>query len=142
MSKVASFKGIDVVIRTRDEHCEPHVHAFHVGQGWELRVFFSYVSDEIIDVELLHGKLPKQAVVQTIMDKVIDHLDKAREFFWDAVHNVCLDNQYIVVANGVARSATQDIKDAVLVKTARYIPTSGSIECRVSSTTPLIAKCP
>lgn len=142
MSKVKSFKGIDVVVRTRDEHCEPHVHAFHIGEGWELRIFFSYVSDQIIDVDLLHGKAPKQATVQAVMDTVIDHLDKARKLFWSAVRNVCLDNQYIVVVKGVARSATHSAKGAVLVKTARYIAALQSIECHVGGTAPLIAKCP
>lgn len=143
MSKVTSFKGIDIVIRTRDEHCEPHVHAFHIGQGWELRVFFSYVSDEIIEIELLHGKSPKQAVVQEIMNKVIDHLDGARELFWEAVGDTCLNNKYIVVVKGVVRSALPATTNAVLVKTASYLPAKKSIEYKVSgSAVPLIAKCP
>ena len=142
MSKVTSFRGIDIVIRTRDEHCEPHVHAFHTGQGWELRVFFSYVSDEIIGVELCHGKMPEQTLVQSGMNKVIDHLDEALELFWGAVRNVCLDNKHIVVEKGVARTAMPNARGAVLVKTARYIVASKSIEYEISGTTPLIAQCP
>ena len=141
MSKVTGFSGIDIVIRTRDEHCEPHVHVFHAGQGWELRVFFSYVSDQIIDIELLHGRTPRQTVVQAVMDKVIDHLDKARELFWEAVRTVCLDNKYIVV-NGVAQEAGRETAGAVLVRTARYLPASKSIEYWISGAIPLIARCP
>ena len=143
MSKVTSFRGIDIVVRTRDEHCEPHVHAFHAGQGWELRVFFSFVSDQIIDIEPLHGNMPKQTVVQAVMNKIIDHLDKARELFWDAVRNVCLDNKHIVIVDGIAHEAGPQTLGAVLVKTARYIAAAQSIECTASgATTPFIAKCP
>jgi hypothetical protein len=143
MSKVTSFKGINVVVRTRDEHCEPHVHAYHAGQGWEIRVYFSYVSDRIIELELIYGRVPGQSVVQAIMDKVIDNLDKARELFWNAVQTVCLDNKYIVVVRGVAHSARQATAGAVLVTTASYLGASRSIEYMTpGEAQPLIAKCP
>ncbi len=107
-----------------------------------MRVFFSYVSDQIIDIELLHGNVPRQPMVQAVMDKVIDHLDKARKLFWDAVRNVCLDNKYIVVEKSVAHEARRETPGAVLVKAARYIPVSKSIECEIGGATPLTAKCP
>lgn len=143
MSKIARYRGIEIVVRTRDEHCEPHVHVYHLGQDWELRVFFSYVSDQIMDIELLHGHTPKQGVVQAIMDKVIDHLDKARELFWQAVGTVCLENQYILVVNGVAQAARQETTDAMRVTAARYIASTQSIEFEVhGTTTRQTAKCP
>jgi hypothetical protein len=143
VSKVTSFDGIDIVIRTRNEHCEPHVHAFHPGQDWELRVFFSYVSSGVTEVDLYHGSTPKQGVVQAIMDKVVDHLDTARRLFWEAVQNVCLDNKYITVENGVARHAEPKGAGAIRVKTARYLPDKTSIEYIVHGTSkPMTAECP
>jgi hypothetical protein len=143
MSKIVGFKGIEIVIRTRDEHCEPHVHVFHTGQDWELRVFFSYVSRQITDVELLHGRVPRQAIVQAVMNKVIDNLDRVREVFWDAVQTVCLDNKYIAVVNGVAQTARREAADALRVETARYLADVKSIECTLRGrAVPLIVKCP
>jgi hypothetical protein len=79
MGNVTSVSGIDIVVRTGDEHCEPHVHAFHESEGWELRIFFSFVTPHIVEVDLYHGTAPKEKVVQACMNKVIDMLDKARQ---------------------------------------------------------------
>jgi hypothetical protein len=143
MSKVASFQGVNIVVRTRDEHCEPHVHAYHTGQGWEMRLYFSYVSGQSIELELIYGRVPSQTVVQRIMDKVIDNLDKARELFWDAVQTVCLENKHITVVNGIAHPAQPGDAGAILVKKASYLRASKSIEYQTpGSTRPLIARCP
>jgi hypothetical protein len=82
-------------------------------------------------------------MVQAIMNKVIDHLDKARELFWQAVHTVCLDNQFILVVNGIAQTARQGAADSVQVRAARYIPFTKSIEFEAHGNTKLLlAKCP
>jgi hypothetical protein len=70
------------------------------------------------------------------------HTGQGWELFWEAVRNVCLDNTYITVVKSVAHSARKGTAGAVLVKTARYIPNSKSIEYEVDGTAPLTAKCP
>ena len=77
------------------------------------------------------------------MNKVIDHLDKARELFWLAVQTVCLENKYIIVVDGVVYAAQQGEVGAVRVTAARYISAAKSIEVELyGSSARLIAKCP
>ncbi len=143
MGKVASFSGIDIVVRTRDEHCEPHVHAFHEGDGWELRIYFSYVTDEIIEVDLYEGSAPAAKVIQACMDKVTDCLDKARKLFWDAVQKVCLDNKVVEVVDGVIQVPAKKPTNPLVVSSAKYVSKNKSIEFTVKgSTQSYIARCP
>ena len=143
MGNVTSFNGIEIVVRTRDEHCEPHVHAFHEGEGWELRIFFSFVTPHIVDVERYHGAAPKEGVVQACMNKVIDLLDKLRKLFWDAVQTVCLDNKFVAVVNGVVQPVSSKTPGALRVRMARYDAKEESIELTARGLArPIIGKCP
>ncbi len=143
MGKVTRFGGIDIIVRTRDEHCEPHVHVLHEGDGWELRIYFSFATSQIEELELYHGTAPKEKIVQACMDKVIDNLDKARELFWDAVQNVCLDNKFIAINSGVIQVADSKSPGAVQIKTARYVAKTKSIEYTVQGDSIVYTgKCP
>jgi hypothetical protein len=143
MGNVTSFDGIDIIVRTRREHCEPHVHAIHGGEGWELRIFFSYVTAGIVDVELYCGSTPKKKVIQACMNKVIDKLDKARKLFWEAVQKVCLDNQFVAIVDGVIEPASVHSPGAMRVKSARYDVKKKSIEfIALGSEEAFIGLCP
>jgi hypothetical protein len=138
-----TFKGIDIVVRTRDEHCEPHVHAFHDGEGWELRIYFSFVTPRIIEVDVYHGVAPKQKIVQECMNKVTDNLDKARKLFWEAVKTVCLDNKFVVVVNGEVQPSNSSVPGALRVKTASYNVAQKAIFISAQGIQqPVIGKCP
>ncbi|MGB6009495.1 hypothetical protein [Castellaniella sp.] len=77
------------------------------------------------------------------MNKVIDHLDKAQELFWQAVQTVCLDNRHIIVVNGMAWAAQQRTSGALKVKTAYYMPAVKSIKVDIHGAVEmLIAQCP
>lgn len=134
---------MEFVVRTRDEHCEPHVHVYHLGQGWELRIFFSYISPQVTGIELRHGRVPARSMVQIVISKVTRHLDKARELFWRAAHTVCLDNRYVLVVAGVVRAAQRETAGAVRIRVARYIPSDRTLEFSVHGDAGvLLARCP
>jgi len=143
MGKVTSFNGIEIVVRTRDEHCEPHVHAFHMGEGWELRIYFSFVTPQIVEVELYHGITPREKVVQACMNRVVDMLDKVRRLYWEAVQTVCLDNKFVAIVNGEIRPSNSKSPGALRVKAARYDVKKKSVEVTAQGLIqPIVGKCP
>ena len=147
-SKIAEFDGIEVRVLTRDEHCEPHVHAFHEGKGWELKIYFSFVSDQIGKAELEAGTRPKQKVVQKCMDSVFENLDECRHQFWEATRHrdlhCCLGNQYVMIdQDGSACGATAQTPGAMRVNTAQYLANDKSIEFTVQGQTKTFTgRCP
>lgn len=136
-SKIADFDGITIRVLTRDEHCGPHVHALHEGDGWELKIFFSYADDKIIEVELAIGALPKQKVIQKCMDAVIDKLDECRKQYWEGVgKECCLVNQHVTIdQGGYVWDATAKTPGAMLVNTAKYLVSSKSLQFTVAGQT-------
>jgi hypothetical protein len=58
--------GAKVYVRSRD-HCPPHVHVTHAGEGWEARLAFSYLdaSIRLLDVVPL-ARAPRLAVLNTV----------------------------------------------------------------------------
>lgn len=134
--KIAEFDGIEIRVLTRNEHCDPHVHAFHEGEGWELKIFFSFVSEAIGPIELEAGKRPKRPVVQNCVDAILDNLDEARKQFWEATESrnlhCCLGNQYVRIDDdGYVVAAAKQSAGAMLVKTARYVASSKALEFTV-----------
>ena len=48
MSRVFVFEATGAVIYVfADDHCPPHVHARHRGEGWVARVGFSYIDSAV-----------------------------------------------------------------------------------------------
>jgi len=130
LGKIATVGASKIVVRTRDEHCDPHVHAFHEGEGWELRIFFSYVSSTVMpELPPLAGS-PSARQVQACMDKVTDRLDACREAFWKAVQNVCLRNRYVVLRGGYVLEAHAATPGALKVTAAHYVAAANLIEFR------------
>lgn len=119
MGSVASTNGAQIVVRTRD-HCDPHVHAIHMAEGWELRIYFSYV-DTIVKPQLPAKKgKPKKSQIQQCMNMVTDELDECRRLFWSAMQCVCLDNQYVKLVNGEIHLAKANAAGAKKVQRAKY----------------------
>lgn len=129
---IADFKGIKIRVLTRDEHCDPHVHAFHEAAGWEVKIFFSFASVKIGPVEPEAGKFPSSSVVQECMNSVTDKLDECRRQFWDAVKKVCFENQFVSVdSKGILREAEAGSPGALKVSRAEYIASTGTVEFEI-----------
>jgi hypothetical protein len=76
MSRVFVSEGIGAGIYVfSDDHCPPHVHAQHRGDGWIARVGFSYVTSvvELISIAPVRN-IPLQRVVNQLLDDVEAHL--------------------------------------------------------------------
>lgn len=119
MGSVATINGAQIVVRTRD-HCDPHVHAIHLAEGWELRIYFSY-TDTVVTPQLPAKKgKPKSSQIQQCMNTVTDELDKCRRLFWSAIQCVCLDNQYVKLVDGEIHPSKPSAVGAKKVQSAKY----------------------
>jgi len=78
-----------------DDHCPPHVHARHRGDGWVARVRFSFVDSE---VELLSiaplRNVPLRRTVNALLDDIETELPACRQGWWRIRQTTCLANQW------------------------------------------------
>lgn len=92
--KVCSFKGFQVVVLTRNEHCPPHV---HVGANdWEARFQFSFLHNGVRLWDVCPAKnRPTLALLEGVRKALgrPANLRRAREIWWATAKTVCLVNQ-------------------------------------------------
>jgi len=99
MSRVLTSESTGAAIYVfSDDHCPPHVHARHRGDGWIARVAFSYVSNAVALISIAPLKnTPLRRVVNRLLDDVQDGLPACRRSWWVTKRTVCLANQWAVV---------------------------------------------
>ncbi|MDS4040771.1 MAG: hypothetical protein RKP20_06305 [Candidatus Competibacter sp.] len=100
MSRVFAIAaiGANVYVRSRD-HCPPHVHITHRGEGWEARLAFSFLDGSIrlLDVMPL-ARAPRLAVLNMAASVVVAALPVCRAAWWDIQGKTCLDGQWMKIA--------------------------------------------
>ena len=121
----------NIVIKTRNEHCEPHVHAYNVQQNWEFKVFFSFIS---VTARAIVGKFfkviagkPSKKQVEEVINDVYFNLDTYRRAWWSVVGKVCLSNQYVVAVDGFLMEAMPGTRGAVRAHSASFNPSTAEI---------------
>jgi hypothetical protein len=102
MSRVFAITaiGANVYVRSRD-HCPPHVHITHRGEGWEARLAFSFLDGSIhlLDVMPL-ARAPRLAALNMAASAVAKALVACRAAaWWDVQGTTCLDGQWLKVAD-------------------------------------------
>jgi hypothetical protein len=66
-----------------DDHCPPHVHARHRGEGWMARLRFSYINVAVELISIAPPKnVPLQRVVNRLLDDVRTRLAECRRAWW------------------------------------------------------------
>lgn len=87
--------GLYVELRTRDEHCPPHVHVENEEVLWEARLAFSFVSDEIrlMDVDPVEDA-PTTRTIDRIKSAIAVNLPTCRAAWWAMAGTCCLDNRW------------------------------------------------
>src|SRR5208337_3617602 len=78
-----------------DDHCPPHVHARHRGEGWIARVAFSYASSavELLSIAPLRN-VPLRWVLNRLLDGIQARLAECRRRWWIMRRTTCLENQW------------------------------------------------
>src|SRR5487761_1368944 len=95
MSRVFVSEGTGAAIYVfTDDHCPPHVHARHRGEGWVARIRFSYVTNavELISIAPLKN-VPLQRVVNRLLDDIQTRLADCRRSWRETKRTTCLANQ-------------------------------------------------
>jgi hypothetical protein len=124
MSQIIAIGAVRVVIRTRDEHCPPHVHAENKAERWKARFQFTFLNDdvELSEVVPLRNK-PSKAALDRIRVVVISQLDLCRSTGWNFMRTACLENIWVTAdKNGHFVICSSKMTGAVQVRSAVYNP--------------------
>ena len=140
MSRVFISEGTGATIYVfTEDHCPPHVHARHRGEGWIARVRFSYLSSTVEFMSIAPTKnVPLQRVVNRLLDNIQDRLSDCRQSWWITKRTACLTNQWALVpANGKVELVSEQRPDAKQIVDASYDPTTEQlmVSFRDSTTT-------
>lgn len=75
---MSSGTGASVYVFAND-HCPPHVHARHRGEGWVARVGFSYVTDAVHLISVVPQRnVPPGRMLGLLLDDVAGELAGCR----------------------------------------------------------------
>jgi hypothetical protein len=78
-----------------DDHCPPHVHARHRGDGWVARVRFSFADSEVELLSIAPLKsVPLRRTVNGLLDEIETELPACRHDWWRIRQTTCLANQW------------------------------------------------
>jgi hypothetical protein len=125
MSRVLISESTGAVIYVfSDDHCPPHAHARHRGDGWIARVRFSYLSSpvELMSVAPLKN-YPLQRTVNRLLDDIEAALPACRRSWWITKRTTCLISQWAVVrASGRIELSVGPLANAKQIADATYDP--------------------
>lgn len=125
MSRVFTSKstGAGVYVFS-DDHCPPHVHARHRGDGWIARVGFSFVARklELLSIAPLKNS-PLRRTVNQLLDDIEMELAACRRSWWETRQTTCLANRWLSVpAPGVIEIVGEAMPNARPIAEAVYNP--------------------
>jgi hypothetical protein len=124
MSRVFISQGTGAGVYVfSDDHCPPHVHARHRGDGWIARVRFSFLGSEVrlLSIAPLRNS-PLQRTVNQLLDDIEAELLACRESWWITKQTTCLENQLVVVSAGTIEIPVSAPANAKKIATAVYDP--------------------
>ncbi len=106
-----------------DDHCPPHVHARHRGNGWTARVRFSYVTDQVSVMSVTPLNMPIRPRVITSLLKDVQHSRlTCRRAWWDMQRTTCLANKWAVVRDEQLHVLDRQVQGARQIDLAIYDP--------------------
>lgn len=106
-----------------DDHCPPHVHARHRGEGWIARVGFSYASAAVALISIAPLRnVPSQRVVNRLLDDIETRLADCRRAWWTIRRTTCLENQWAMTGEGRIELRSGRTRGAKQIIDAGYDP--------------------
>jgi hypothetical protein len=126
---VSETTGAVIYVHSND-HCSPHVHALHRGEGWLTRAGFSYV-DSGVELKSVGppDKPPLRRVVNGVLGDIQAHLADCRRIWWNVHQTTGLENRWaVVVAPGMIELLPAPRPGAKQIAGARYDPATGRLE--------------
>jgi hypothetical protein len=107
-----------------DDHCPPHVHAQHRGDGWIARVEFSFVSSTLALLSIAPWRnYPLRRTVNRLLDDIEAELPACRRIWRTTKQTTCLAKQWAVTpAPGVVELLPEATVNARQIDEAIYDP--------------------
>lgn len=134
--------GLYVELRTRDEHCPPHVHVENEEVPWEARLAFSFVDNAVrlMDVDPIDDA-PSTRTIDRIKAAIAANLPKCRTEWWARVGTCCIDNRWTLVSgDGAVTVLARRETGAVQIGRAIYDPPGGQVALILKDGTSLAVK--
>lgn len=129
MSKVFTSEGTGAAVYVfSDDHCPPHIHARHRGDGWTARVSFSYLTSvaDLMSIEPVK-RAPSQRTVNCLLDEIQHELPRCRKSWWLTRRTTCLENQWVLVGAPGRMTLSDHVPGARQVSDAEYDPSSEQV---------------
>lgn len=106
-----------------DDHCPPHVHARHRGEGWIARVRFSYISSVVALISIAPLRnAPQRRALNLLLGDIQDRLAGCRQAWWTTRRTTCLANQWAKEREGTIELLSEPTSDAKQIADATYDP--------------------
>ena len=121
--------GLYVELRTRDEHCPPHVHVENEEVPWEARLAFSFIDNvvRLMDVDPIEDA-PSTRTIDRIKAAIASGLPKCRAEWWARVGTCCVDNRWTQVSrDGTVTVLVRREAGAVQIGRANYDPQADQV---------------
>jgi hypothetical protein len=130
---IVTVGNVEVVVRTRAEHCPPHVHAECAPEGWSARFTFSFIADEVALWDFQPerpAREPSRARLNELGLAIYQNLALIRNRWWQVMGTVCLDRRFVQpIAGGGWRviKARGQRQGLAQVGSARYDPVTQTL---------------
>jgi hypothetical protein len=122
---IAVVGNIDVVVRTRGEHCPPDVHADCAAEGWDARFRFSFLDDEVEHWDTRpKRRAPNLATLNRVGAVIFANLAACRRRWWETMRTTCLHNQPVRLLGGKLMPCSPAAPGAGRVTAASYDPST------------------
>jgi hypothetical protein len=106
-----------------DDHCPPHVHARHRGEGWIARVGFTYVDSAVALISIAPlNNAPRRRALNLLLDDIQARLADCRRAWWATRQTTCLANQWAREGEGTIQFLSERTSDAKRIADATYDP--------------------
>jgi len=144
MSKVFASVGAGAAVYIfADDHCPPHVHARHRGEGWVARVRFSYAIDAVHLISVVPQRnAPPGRTLGLLLDDIAAALPRCRLAWWETRAITCLENRWVQatqagMVEGMVELLPGRERGATQVREARYDPEAERVMLRLGDGTTL-----
>ena len=124
--------NVEVVVRSRGEHCPPHVHADCSPEGWSARFKFFFTLDDVMFWDFQPDnpqREPSASRLDGIGLAISQNLARIRQRWWEVMATTCLENQYVhQTANGLLVIENKRLRKGLpKVRSATYEPATQTV---------------
>jgi hypothetical protein len=80
-----------------EDHCPPHLHGHHKGEGWVVRLWFSFASDAVGVMTIAPAQnAVRQRLLNQMLSEIVANVDECRMMWWEGKKTTCLENKWRV----------------------------------------------